>query len=68
MISSVEKSKSNKSSCQLCKKKIGTGDFRGVDRYNSFGHIKKKYFCRHCSIEVLGLCKNSIEGMLTELT
>lgn len=67
MIALIKKAKSNKSSCQQCKKRIEAGEFRGVDKYNSFGHTKQKYFCAVCAKKVLELCKNAIEDMLLQL-
>jgi hypothetical protein len=67
MISNIERAKSGNSLCQQCKKRIEAGELRGIDRYNSFGHITQKYFCKDCSIEVLELCKNAIQKMLNEL-
>lgn len=67
MIALIEVSKSNKSFCQQCQKKIEVNELRGVDRYNSFGHIKQKYFCVNCSKQILEICKVAIEKMLKEL-
>ena len=66
MIASIETAK-NKSICQKCRKKIEVGDLRGVDRYQSFGHLKQRYFCKDCSKEILEICKVAIEDMLFQL-
>ena len=67
MIVEIERAKSGNSNCQQCKNKIEAGELRGIDKYNSFGHITKKYFCAVCSREVLNFCKGAIEEMLIVL-
>ena len=67
MIIEIEKAKSNRSTCEKCRKKIEAGELRGVDKYNVFGRTAKKYFCKNCSKEILEICKGAIEKMLKKL-
>ena len=66
MITSVEKAKSNRSSCIGCENKIEKDEWRGVENVFSFfvKNLTKKYYCKSCAVKKLIEQQNKIKGQL----
>ena len=69
MITSIEKAKSSRSTCNECDNKIENNEWRGVENVFSFlvKQLTKKFYCKECTIKKLQEQDDKIKGWLLEL-
>ena len=68
MITTLEKAKSNRSTCHNCKKKIEKGETRGVGEFIAYGgHKSKNFYCKKCTHTILLQQQEEMGRLLKEL-
>ena len=60
-IETIELSPNSRAFCHNCKKQIEKGQIRGIENYDFFNFLSRRYYCEKCT-------KKSIETEMARIT